>query len=111
MYSKVDVEARELVDQFGAEAEKLWETERAAPSCLTMTAGLFLSFGYLVRGKNHVVTKYLAEAEKIGAELGLFGEGPRKPDDRMASEELTCAVYATWGAFNWITCVRGPVSL
>lgn len=108
MYSSLDTEALSLVDAFCREAETLWKSERAAPSALTMVAAQFLSFGYLVQGKDHAVLQYLSEATKIGAQLGLFGVKPNTSDarlDNMTPEKAKATAYSSWGVFNWITYV------
>ncbi|KAK7421280.1 hypothetical protein QQZ08_009996 [Neonectria magnoliae] len=101
----IDDKAGALVNAFCAEAESLWETERTSPSTLNMAAALFLSFGYLVQGKNHVVLAYMSEAIRMGTHLGLFGvdrdvAGARTA--KMTAEQAKAASHTTWGVFNWI---------
>ncbi|PNP52481.1 hypothetical protein THARTR1_06949 [Trichoderma harzianum] len=106
MYSSLDTEALTLVDAFCGEAETLWKSERLAPSVLTMVAAQFLSFGYLVQGKDHAVLRYLSEAIKIGTQLKLFGVKPNVGDarwDNLTPEKAKATAYSTWGVFNWIT--------
>ncbi|OPB46196.1 C6 transcription factor [Trichoderma guizhouense] len=106
MYSSLDTEALNLVDAFCEEAETLWKSERPAPSALTMVAAQFLSFGYLVQGKDHAVLQYLSEALKIGTQLELFGVKPNVGDarlDNLTPEMAKATAYSAWGVFNWIT--------
>lgn len=105
MYSSIDDKAGALVNAFCAEAETLWETECKSPSTLNMAAAMFLSFGYLVQGKNHVVLAYMSAAVRMGTQLGLFGVDPEVAKARtgkMSAQQTKAASHTTWGVFNWI---------
>lgn len=94
MYSAIDTEASDLVKAFCTEAETLWETQRMVPSTLDMAAALFLSFGYLVQGKDHNVLAYMPDAVRMGFELGLLGVEQvvaKARTDNMTPEQLKAA--------------------
>ncbi|KAH7175468.1 N-terminal fungal transcription regulatory domain-containing protein [Dactylonectria macrodidyma] len=104
MYSAISPEASDLVNAFCAEAEMLWERERAVPSTLNMAAALFLSFGYLVQGRNEDVLAYMPEAVRMGKELGLLGVEhavAKASAEQMTAEQLKAASHTIWGVFNW----------
>ncbi|KAF7554034.1 hypothetical protein G7Z17_g3247 [Cylindrodendrum hubeiense] len=103
--SAIDPEASDLVNAFCTEAETLWETQRIVPSTVNMAAALFLSFGYLVQGKDHNVLAYMPEVVRMGTELGLFGVEQAVAEarmDKMTPQQLKAASHTTWGVFNWI---------
>ncbi|KPM38786.1 hypothetical protein AK830_g7762 [Neonectria ditissima] len=105
MYSAIDDKAGALVNAFAAEAWSLWETERGSPSTLNMAAAMFLSFGYLVQGKDHIVLTTLSVAVRMGIHLGLFGVGEDAAKARtegMDAQQIKAASHTAWGVFNWI---------
>ncbi|KAL6405521.1 putative C6 transcription factor [Ilyonectria robusta] len=104
MYSTINSEASDLVNAFCAEAETLWEIECAVPSTLNMAAALFLSFGYLVQGRNDNVLVYMPEVVRMGKELGLLGVEhavAKASTEKMTTEQLKAASRTAWGVFNW----------
>jgi hypothetical protein len=111
MYSSIDYEANDLVDQFRHEAIVRYAAESKSDSMLNIAAAIFLSLGCIGRGKDGVVTDYLSEATSMGARMGLFGVGPDFANaklSQMGYDEVQAACYTAWGVFNSITYVNTP---
>jgi hypothetical protein len=103
-YTSINSESTTVADLFREEAEDRVEREPDRQRSLDVVTEMFLSLGYLMQGRDAMAMKHLADASKLGAQLGLFGV----PDavaqaaiDRLTPEETQAMAYPAWGAFNW----------
>ncbi|KAK8072433.1 hypothetical protein PG996_005781 [Apiospora saccharicola] len=108
MYTATDQDANQYTDQFGVEAERLWDAEMEHDSPLDMVSAQLLSLAFMGRGKDHKVLHFLAAAVQIGTRLGLFGvdEDIAKQLLQTLPESLRSASsFIAWGIFNWAVLV------
>ncbi|KAI0158338.1 hypothetical protein GGR57DRAFT_460027 [Xylariaceae sp. FL1272] len=103
MYCAFDKTAAPLATSFGAEAEKMWDSE--SDSHLRMAGGILMSISLMGQGKDHAVLAYAMGALEVGHRLGLFATDissiPANYDNVSPEDERSAMCFAAWGTFNW----------
>jgi hypothetical protein len=106
MYSAINGDVDKLVDDFAAEAERLWAIEGRSHRLTDIIAAQYMGLSYQARGIDHAVLRYLSEAVQIGTSMGLFGVEQTTAQSRMCSlspAQARATSYSAWGIFNWAT--------
>jgi len=106
MYSAIAGDVDKLVDDFAAEAERLWVIEGCSHRLTDIIAAQYMSLSYQARGIDHAVLKYLSEAVQIGTSMGLFGVEQETAQIRigpLSPVQARTTSYVAWGVFNWAT--------
>ncbi|KAI9148682.1 Nitrogen assimilation transcription factor nit-4 [Paramyrothecium foliicola] len=106
MYSAMDDGVDKLVDDFAAEAERLWASEGRSLRLTDIIAAQYMSLSYQARGIDHAVLRYLSQAVDLGTSMGLFGVEQETAQSRMGPLSpalVRTTSYSAWGIFNWAT--------
>ncbi|CAM1507497.1 Fc.00g071380.m01.CDS01 [Cosmosporella sp. VM-42] len=106
MYSTIDHEANNLINEFRHEAVLRWRVESKSDFMPNMAAAIYLSLGSLGRGKDHIVSEYLSVAASMGSRMGLFGvelDVAHAKLGKLAPDETEQACFTAWGVFNSMT--------
>lgn len=104
MCSNMEEEARDLVQSFCDEAERLAPGQMPMDSLTNLAALQLLSLAYIGYGKDHCVLQYRNQAVQMATRMHLLNTDRVHTSNayKDASDEMKSALsYATWGTFNW----------
>jgi hypothetical protein len=104
MCSNIEKEAREGVQAFCDEAERLAPQQATTDSLANLAALQLLSLALIGYGKDHCVLKFRNQAVQMATRMQLLNVDRIHTSTvyKDTSDDMKSALsYATWGTFNW----------
>ncbi|KAI5464493.1 hypothetical protein BGZ63DRAFT_377828, partial [Mariannaea sp. PMI_226] len=102
MYSGIEELARQYVEPFRLEANRIWSTYPPLVPRLRVVAALYISLGNLAQGRKDEVTGCVEDMIYQSTAMGWYDRNHRYPADESTLEERKATSYTAWGVYNWI---------